>query len=674
MRTTTGIELAQHNPVARVHVLGSLPHLDRAFEYAVPAELDQLKPGQRVRVSFAGRDAEGIVRARGSQPETDRALAPIKRIVSPDQVIDESMLRVCELIAERYAGSLTDVLRLAVPPRHARAEKRVHDALAAAAASDDRGDAPAEPAVTPTAEAEGQPELIRPIIERFPALTVFLDHARDGGAPRASILLDPVDDWHRLAEDLIRGLADTDGILILAPDARDVRRAAEYLRGVGLDCAELTSSEGPEKRYGTFLRILTGQHRIIVGTRSAAFAPVKNLRLILMWDEADDLFDEPRAPYPHARAVVMARSYLEGVPAVFAVPSRSAALTVWAREGALADLDPIPAPHTLTHPRIELMDEHLREREGASGWSRLPQHAYRVIREGLKRGPVLVQVPRSGYVPALVCSFCGTRALCTHCHAGLQVRGRGGMLVCPVCGHSHGHYRCPECDRTHVTPVVSGSVRTADDLRRAFPTTPFHVSGGAGGMVADSEVADGDIVVATPGAEPLPAQKYAATVILDADAALARSVFDADVEAVRRWSHAIGATRVFDDGGQVLVVGTAQAPAIRSLVLPRGRFFINTVLQQREELLFPPFAKVVEVSGDADACREFLELMELPGGAGVYGPVETEDDASRSRAVLRAPLSRSEELVAVVRAAVMVRSAKKLPGQLRIQVDPAHVF
>src|SRR5690625_7661571 len=77
----------------------------------------------RVRVRFSGRDTEGIVCERRERPTTDRALAPLSRLVSEDVVVPPAMMRVCEDVAERCAGTVGDVLRLALPPRHARAEK-----------------------------------------------------------------------------------------------------------------------------------------------------------------------------------------------------------------------------------------------------------------------------------------------------------------------------------------------------------------------------------------------------------------------------------------------------------------------------------------------------------------------------------------------------------------------
>src|SRR5699024_3468481 len=123
LRTTAGFEVVDELPVASVRLVGVLPHLDRPFEYAVTPETAAAGPGMRVRVRFSGKDTEGIVLARHAEPSTDRPLAPLHRLVSDDVVVPPALMRACEDVAERCAGTVGDVLRLALPPRHARAEK-----------------------------------------------------------------------------------------------------------------------------------------------------------------------------------------------------------------------------------------------------------------------------------------------------------------------------------------------------------------------------------------------------------------------------------------------------------------------------------------------------------------------------------------------------------------------
>lgn len=694
--------MADELPVASVRLVGVLPHLDRPFEYAVTPATAAAGPGMRVRVRFSGKDTEGIVLGRHDAPTTDRALAPLHRLVSEDVVVPPAMMRVCEEVAERCAGTVGDVLRLALPPRHARAEKadraaeekeREETRLAEgpaeqspaeqdSAEQDSTERVAAEPdALSEPSETEQDPAEAAPTPrpgDRYPGLAALLSRAGspEGPVPRATLTLDAADTWTTVAADAIGDLEPAQGALVIAPDQRDVARLSRVLTERGIAHEILAGTEGPEKRYRTFRRILRGATRVVLGNRSAAFAPVRNLALAICWDEADDLLEEPRAPYPHTRTVLQCRSAEERCALLFLSASDSVTLRALSDLGYLARLEPVPAPVTSVRPRIVAMDEYLREREGASGRSRIPQEAMRVIRRGLEKGPVLVQVPRSGYVPAIACTFCRTRAQCPHCAAPLSLAGRNGPLHCRVCGRREDAYRCPECDRTQVRAMVIGSTRTAEELHRAFPDTALKVAGGAHGALEDDAVPDRAIIVATPGAEPAPAGRYAACLLLDADALLGRAAFDADVEAVRRWRGAISLVRSADDGGEVLVVGTSTLPAIRDLVAHRSSFFLDRVLEDRHELDLPPFSRVAEITGDREACRTFLETVELPDGTDVFGPVDLEgpDAAGRARAVVRLEPSRSRELAAALRAGVAARSARKARGALRVRLDPPDVF
>lgn len=659
--------------MASVRLVGVLPHLDRPFEYAVTPATQAAGPGMRVRVRFSGKDTEGIVLGRHAAPTTDRALAPLHRLVSEDVVVPPAMMRVCEEVAERCAGTVGDVLRLALPPRHARAEK----ADRAAAEKEPEAGEPAEPPSAATPDADAHPAPARPG-DRYPGLAALLARAgsQEGPVPRASLTLDANDTWTEIAADAIGDLDTEQGALVIAPDQRDVARLSRVLDERGIAHEILAGTEGPEKRYRTFRRILRGATRVVLGNRSAAFAPVQGLALVICWDEADDLLEEPRSPYPHTRTVLQCRSAEERCALLFLSASDSVTLRALGDLGYLARLEPLPGPVTAVRPRIVAMDEYLREREGASGRSRLPQEAMRVIRRGLEKGPVLVQVPRSGYAPAIACTFCRTRAQCPHCSAPLSQSGRNGPLHCRVCGRREDGYRCPECDRTQVRAMVIGSTRTAEELHRAFPGTTLKVAGGAHGAVEDDAVPDQAIIVATPGAEPAPPGRYAACLLLDADALLGRAAFDADIEAVRRWRGAIALVRSADEGGEVLVVGTSTLPAIRDLVAHRSTFFLDRVLEDRRELDLPPFRRVAEIVGDREACRAFLEAVELPDGTDVFGPVDLEgpDAAGRARAVVRIEPARSRELAVALRAGVAARSARKARGSLRVRLDPPDVF
>ena len=126
--------VAEELPVARVALLTPVPHLDRVFDYEVPEELSATAlAGTRVRVRLSGRLVDGYILARVQTSE--RALQPLSSVHGPP-VLTEEIADLCRRVADRYAGTLADVLRFAVPPRRARAESR-------SAPAPDRAEVPA---------------------------------------------------------------------------------------------------------------------------------------------------------------------------------------------------------------------------------------------------------------------------------------------------------------------------------------------------------------------------------------------------------------------------------------------------------------------------------------------------------------------------------------------------
>src|SRR6185437_17103438 len=117
-------QAAAFEPIARVLPMLSVPHLDREFDYLVSAEQsDDAQPGVRVRLRFHGRLVDGFILERRTETDHVGKLAWLDRVVSAEQVLTPEIRRLVDAVAARYAGTRADVLRLAVPPRHAKVER-----------------------------------------------------------------------------------------------------------------------------------------------------------------------------------------------------------------------------------------------------------------------------------------------------------------------------------------------------------------------------------------------------------------------------------------------------------------------------------------------------------------------------------------------------------------------
>jgi primosomal protein N' (replication factor Y) len=310
-------------------------------------------------------------------------------------------------------------------------------------------------------------------------------------------------------------------------------------------------------------------------------------------------------------------------------------------------------------------------RDPAAAAARLPSLAWRTARDAMAAGhPVLVQVPRRGYVPALACARDRTPARCPACSRPLGAPGPDVVATCRWCARPAGDWACPTCGGRRMRAVVVGSVRTAEELGRAFPGVPVRTSGG--GQVLDAVPAGPALVIATPGAEPVAAGGYGAALLLDGWALLSRPDLRAAEETVRRWMNAAALVRT---DGRIVLGADAAIPAVQALVRWDPAGAAARELGERDELRFPPTARMAAVTGRPDAVHELLELAQLPAGTELLGtvPAGAAPGEEAERALLRVPRSAGTQLAAALKVAAASRSARKAPDPVKIVLDPAEL-
>lgn len=645
-RKAADAEVAETDPVARVLVDVPLAHLDRPFDYAVPAAMaDDAQPGVRVKVRFAGQDVDGFVVERAAGSDHPGRLAPLRRVVSAEPVLSPEVAALTADIAERYAGSRADVLRLAVPPRHATTEK--------------------QPSAAPAAPPAYDEDAARAAWAPYGSAAPYLRHLRAGGAPRAVWGAAPGADWPALlAHAAAATLAGGRGALLVVPDRRDlarVDRALTAVLGEGHHVA-LSAEAGPAARYRDFLALRRGARRVVVGTRAAAFAPVRDLGLVAVWDDGDDLHAEPRAPYPHAREVLLLRATREGTAVLVGGFARTVEAdyllrTGWAR--------PLEASREVLRRAVTVSvagaSDFDVERDAHARGARMPLQVRDLVREALGTGPVLVQTPRLGYVPSLACERCRTPARCATCSGPLALPGPTRPPACRWCGTEAPGWACAACGHHGLRAPVVGDSRTAEELGRAFPGVRVLTS--SGDRVVGEVPGRPAVVVATPGGEPVAPGGYAAVLLLDAWLTLGRADLRTDEEALRRWSNAVGLVR---PGGRALVVGDPAHPAVQALVRWDHGGFAERESTERQAAHLPPASRLATISGEPGAVDDAVTLLDLPDAAEVLGPVASEEG---SRVVVRVPRALGGDLARALGQLQRVRSSRKL-DPVRIQVDP----
>ena len=437
-KDTRTLRPATDRPVGRIAVDLPLAHLDRPFDYLVPERLaDQARPGVRVRIRFAGSDATASSSSGPPTASTRAASATWTGWSPTSRCSPRRSLGLARAVADRYAGTLADVLRLAVPQRHAATEAAAAKRGTARRAA--RGSQAASPAACPRPDAGPW--------TRYPAGPSFLDALAAGRPARAAWTALPGPAWpEEIARAAVTTASAGRGAVIVVPDARDLARVDEALaalvpavhaattasapalaallppRAPGAEQAippagyvTLTADLGPAERYRRWLAALHGDAFIVAGTRAAMFAPVRDLGLVVLWDDGDDLHAEPHAPYPNAREVLALRAHRAGAAALIGGFARTTELTQLVRAGWARELGPDRQTLRAAAPRVRpAADDKELHRDEAATMARLPSLALRTARDALQAGPVLVQVPRRGYLAGIACARCRAQARCTH--------------------------------------------------------------------------------------------------------------------------------------------------------------------------------------------------------------------------------------------------------------------
>ncbi len=630
-----------------------LPHLDHVFDYAVPATAEGAVPGSRVRVRFAGRLTDAFVIGRVDEGEHAGALKALERVIGIEPVLTPETIALVHGVADRYAGTFSDVARAAVPPRHGRAEATV---------------------VTPADwRANPEPELADrwSAYEAGPALVDRLA-APSSAATRAVWSAAPATNWAADVAALAHGVLGNDvgGVIVVVPDAADVDRCVEQFaaaKSAGV-LAVLTADQGPERRYREFLRVLRGGARVVIGTRAAVFAPVHELRLIVVWDDGNDALVDPQAPYWDARDVAALRSSLTGCHLVVGSPARSVATQQWCQSGWAHSVAPSRQTLADRAPKVRALSADDAARDEAAAAARIPHQAWQLARTALESGPVLVQVARRGYLPFLACQTCREVARCA-CGGPLELSAGSSVAHCSWCGALAGSWSCPSCGGTRFRAAAVGSERTAEEIGRAFPGTRV-LSSHAGHMVATID-AEPVIVVATPGAEPDCPAGYAAVLLLDARSQLQRPFLDAGEDAVRRW---FSAARLAAPDGRVLITAENALRPVQALLRWDAAWFAERELADRSSAGLPPAVRMAALLGDPVDIVEVADALSAPHR--LLGPVPTSGrrgEEERQRGLVAVDREHAAALSRELRSIVATRAAQSRSRPVHVRMDPRDI-
>jgi primosomal protein N' (replication factor Y) len=723
--------------IVRVEPLTTARALRGPFDYRIPAQMSDLEVGSVVRIPFGPRRILGVVveMAEVSELPPERLAEPIEAL---EAGVPAELVQLGLWVAREYCSTPSRGLRLVTPPGtgagkrsvRSRVELRAEIAaageaalgggsrlgvrqravlealragemsageLATAVGSDRQTLRSLErrgliatrssavrrgPGHVDVGALGGRPQLLEEQASAVEAIVAALDGAAGSarelllygvtGSGKTEVYLAAVE----------AALALGRGAIVLVPEIGLAPQAVARFRArLGDRFAVLHSGLSPGERYDEWRRLRSGEAGVCIGPRSAVFAPVRNLGLVVIDEEHDPSYKQDSDPCYDARAVARRRAAESGAVLV--------AGTATPRPETWLELPRVELPRRVDGrrmPPVEVLD--MREADPRSGplhpdtWEALEE----VRRAGAK---AIVMINRRGFAPWLTCRSCGHHWNCPNCDVSLIVHRHSGRLVCHHCAHVEPLPSvCGECASTTLSRSGAGTERIEELLSRQLAPMPvFRLdSDTASGKGAHAQIlarfggAESGILVGTQMvAKGHDFPEVTLSAILDADATLRFPDFRAEERTFAMVAQLAGRSGRGEAGGEVIVQTLApQAPSIAHASRHDAAGFLAGEVERRRALSYPPFSSLVRIGL---SCEQEPRLDEaagglarelhaaLPDGTDLLGPAPMFRVRNRHRRRLLIKAEDREATVNAVRAVVERLAADRSLRDVAIGVD-----
>ncbi len=507
--------------------------LSKSFHYSVPDELQaQIERGHRVLIPFGPRTTTGVCVDFPDESEHAK-LKPIRELLHPDCRFDEHLLELTRWIASYYQLGWGEVLEAALPPaiRSGKTERRRREIVAVASRAEMETEAERRESraaaqarvLRALATHGGEPprcdrgELLRQAATTGATLARLIEagwlceesvadrrdpYATDGDDPpgREEPVLNAdqqtaVDAIHELiaadgfAAVLLRGITGSGKTevyiralrevlaaggrgLVLLPEIaltpQTVLRFREALPDTPV--AVLHSMLSPNERTGQWRDIQAGEARLVIGARSAIFAPIPDLRLIVVDEEHEPSYKQESSPRYHARDIAVKRASMLGVPIVLgsATPSLESWHNAQSGKYRLIELPRRATPHDLPSVHLIPLDQNFYKPDGSGLVS--PKLDYQIRRQLADGEQTLLFLNRRGFSTYVHCPQCGYVERCEECDVSMTLHRGVGVVRCHYCGRARpAPTDCPDCNSPRIRRSGVGTEKVVAELGRRYP-------------------------------------------------------------------------------------------------------------------------------------------------------------------------------------------------------------
>ena len=586
-------------------------HLDAIYDYSLPELLaEKVAVGSLVEVPFASQEFLGIVVERSNKPSTAGKIKQITRLLSEEPIVTIEQIKSFQNYAQKYGVQPWDFFAAAVPPYSKSGEK--------GARVQRISQKPASASIDLPKDLQGYlagKELLKSFIEL------------------------PIDEpyWSKVVQ-IIQVRASLGLVALVLPDEREIEIFSSALRKRGLSVLQLSSSQKKTERFENYMRALSGQVDVVLGTRNVVFTHLSKGSTLIVFEDQDESHYERRSPTWNTRQIALIRS--EEVSVIFLGNTPSLEVADLSKRGWL---------------------KHYRFKSKLScksyfGNSDDDIDYFPIISRGLSSGSVLICVANTGYVKSFSCQKCRNIAYCK-CGGKLTFVKSSTHPECSVCQTKILDWRCVWCSENKPRIISSGANRKAEEFGRSFPKNSTITSTGQNPV---AYLAQGkNLVISTPGVEPI--GQYSSILFLDLEQQFGRTELRSYEVGL---SHILRILTLLKPGGEIYLSLPVNHDVCQMVTRQNTEKLIEREIAERNSAHLPPTYRLLSVD-TTEAKKVIKALSDLPG-IEIIGPIPRD---TSERIIIKAKFREFAGVITRLYEINRVNSLRRKP-LMRISVDP----
>jgi primosomal protein N' (replication factor Y) (superfamily II helicase) len=610
------LSLVEERPY--VQVLVQLPFLaaTEIYTYSLPTGSERVEIGTLVSVPLGNHETQGIVLSRFSEMPDSGPLKQIFKVLSEGPIITSDQIKVAQKLSERYLTTSWSFIRSMVPEYSIMGERNFHKV-----SSRD----------LPFIEKQTS-SLPAPLLRRL----------REDSLVRDLLILPTRRSSYDILADLAIERCGRGKIVLVLPDVRDLVALGRILEDRGIPFGTLNSHQKKSERFSAYLEANFAEAGLFLTLRTGVFLHLRPTDTLIIFNEVEPHHYEQHSPTWNTRDVALSRD----ISVIFVSRSPSVEVVNAASQGKLTKYE---------FPQTPIKKMRFAS-EGPA--DRRDNEYFRIIRDGLKHGHVLVSVARSGYINGITCRKCRNIALCL-CGGRLQITGPHSKPRCALCAKEFLSWKCAWCSGEEMAALSRGAQRSAAEFARAFPGIPVISSSGT-----DQRYELGDentLVVATLGSEPI--AEYSAIVVLDGQSAYGQVELRSQ-EVVR--AHWFSLLSLLNENGEIFFDLPSHEEVSQGLLRSAAFDLAQREMFERVRLELPPASRILIVEGSFSSMALLSELLKGKKFS-VFGLEAS--PAGKGRLIVKIPIDRNGQFLELLSSVIRIRMAKR-EEPLALRFDP----